>query len=203
MCLLEVILREGDLECVADIRRNSFKLRMLEAISYKEEGSEKAIGIREKARSVNLLLNDPELLSDERDKYKKAKSSNTSYNKIEHSYQDKFSHNPESYYDSPKKYERKSEVREKPKKKSKHKKEEPKEEPKKPTSELFDLLDIVEDNKEQTKAEALPNVFNSNPSSIKKPPNDLFDLLSMPESKPITSCNNFITSNSAKSNTTE
>jgi hypothetical protein len=159
---------------------------MLEGISYKEEGSEKTVGIREKAKSVNLLLNDPELLEDERNKYKKVKSS-------KYSYQDKFAYNPESYYDSPKEYERKSEPREKPKKKRKHKKEAPKEEVKKPTSELFDLLDIAEDNKE----EVLPNVFDSNPPPTQKPPNDLFDLLSIPESQLVVTCNDSITFNSA------
>lgn len=77
---MEVVLKEGDPECVADIRRNTFKLRMLENLSYRE-GSERAVGIREKARLVNSLLNDPEELEDERERHKKLRSSSVGVKK--------------------------------------------------------------------------------------------------------------------------
>jgi len=69
--LLETILRAGDPQCVSDIKSNSFKIKMLESFTFKEEGTEKGTGICDKAENINRLLNDPELLADEREKSRK------------------------------------------------------------------------------------------------------------------------------------
>lgn len=69
--MLEFILKAGDPGCVSDIKSNSFKIKILEGFSYREEGSEKGNGICEKSSNINRLLNDPEMLDEEREKAKK------------------------------------------------------------------------------------------------------------------------------------
>lgn len=68
--LLDIILRSGDPDCVAEIKSNSYKIKMLQGFSYRDEGIEKGNGIREKASNIEELLNNPELLEEEREKAK-------------------------------------------------------------------------------------------------------------------------------------
>ena len=65
------MLRSGDPRCVAGIKSNSFKLKMLENFSFPEDGIERGNGIREKSRVINTLLNDPEALDTERENSRK------------------------------------------------------------------------------------------------------------------------------------
>ncbi len=69
-----MIIRAGDPRCVDEIKANSFKIKLLENFSYTEDGTERGNGVREKAKLVIMLINDPELLESEREAAKKIRS---------------------------------------------------------------------------------------------------------------------------------
>ena len=85
--LLDIIIRSGDPECVAEIKSNSYKIKMMQGFSYREDGVEKGSGIKDKANSIEELLNNPELLAEEREKAKSVRgktygSSTGQYSKL-------------------------------------------------------------------------------------------------------------------------
>jgi hypothetical protein len=64
--LLDIVLRAGDPKCVTEIKANCYRLKTLETFSFQDDGSDKGTGVSDKARTINKLLNDPELLEEER-----------------------------------------------------------------------------------------------------------------------------------------
>merc|ERR1719487_810039 len=66
--LLEYLLKSGSEHCIDEARDNLYKIRSLEGFHFEEEGKDKGIGLREKAKVVAELLNDRSTLREERDK---------------------------------------------------------------------------------------------------------------------------------------
>merc|ERR1719199_1950650 len=54
--------------CIDEARDNLYKIRSLEGFHHEEEGKDKGVGLREKAKVVAELLNDRSSLREERDK---------------------------------------------------------------------------------------------------------------------------------------
>ena len=115
--LLDTILKAGDPECVGEIKANSFKLKVLENFSFYEQGSDRGTGISDKAESINKLLNDPEQLSEERDKAKKIRGkvfgeglSGSGDKKGRMYFLEESGYDPESKYESPKESPKKNQL---------------------------------------------------------------------------------------------
>ncbi len=68
LCLLEIVLKCGDSGCVSQVLSNSYKIKVLQSFSSMHSGSDRGVGIREKAKAIGELLENPELLDEEREK---------------------------------------------------------------------------------------------------------------------------------------
>merc|ERR1719387_2540920 len=66
--LLEYLLKSGSERCIDEARDNLYKIRSLEGFHHEEEGKDKGVGLREKAKIVAELLNDRSSLREEREK---------------------------------------------------------------------------------------------------------------------------------------
>merc|ERR1719161_3279262 len=66
--LLEYLLKSGSERCIDEARDNLYKIRSLEGFHHEEEGKDKGVGLREKAKAVAELLNDRNTLREEREK---------------------------------------------------------------------------------------------------------------------------------------
>merc|ERR1719487_559091 len=66
--LLEYLLKSGSERCIDESRDNLYKIRSLEGFHHEEEGKDKGVGVREKAKVVAELLNDRATLREEREK---------------------------------------------------------------------------------------------------------------------------------------
>jgi hypothetical protein len=60
----------GDPKCMTQIKSNSYKIKSLQSFSFKLVGVEKGIGIKEKAKQICELIDNPETLEEERNKTK-------------------------------------------------------------------------------------------------------------------------------------
>jgi epsin len=65
--LLEVILKVGDPQCISSVKGNIYKIKGLQSFTTKA-GSDKSAGIREKAKIICELVEDPDRLEEEREK---------------------------------------------------------------------------------------------------------------------------------------
>ena len=65
--LLDIILKVGDPQCFSTIKGNIYKIKSFQSFTVKA-GSEKGSGIREKAKVICDLLENPDMLEEERTK---------------------------------------------------------------------------------------------------------------------------------------
>ncbi len=73
--LLDIILKAGDPKCVSIIKGNIYKIKSFQTFASKAGvGAEKGNGIREKAKAICDLLENPELLDEERNKTKQLRN---------------------------------------------------------------------------------------------------------------------------------
>lgn len=65
--LLDIILKAGNPQCFSTIKGNIYKIKAFESFSTKA-GTSKSEGIRQKAKSICEMLDNPEVLEEEREK---------------------------------------------------------------------------------------------------------------------------------------
>lgn len=94
--LLDIIMKLGDPACLSDIKTNSHRIISLENFSYREEGVERGIGIRDKIKIIEELIDNPDILEEERDKAKNirnklsGRSSDIESSEKNYKYRDKY-----------------------------------------------------------------------------------------------------------------
>jgi hypothetical protein len=76
--LLEIILKAGDPKCVSLIRGNIYNIKKFQTFSLKLD-TDKGSGIREKSKIVCELVDNPELLEEEREKTREIRSKLTGH----------------------------------------------------------------------------------------------------------------------------
>lgn len=70
LTLMEVLLKLGSINCVMGLRENSYRVRSLQDFSYNDKGTERGNGIREKSRTISVMLADQSYLEEERQRAK-------------------------------------------------------------------------------------------------------------------------------------
>jgi len=71
--LLEIVIKAGDPQCITSIKGNIYKIKSFQSFTTKV-GSEKSAGIREKAKTICELIEDPDKLEEEREKTKELRN---------------------------------------------------------------------------------------------------------------------------------
>jgi len=66
--LIDHIVKFGSNSCITQIMDEAFRIRMLKDFTYREEGSERGNGVRDKAQHLSELLSDMKLIEEERQK---------------------------------------------------------------------------------------------------------------------------------------
>lgn len=78
--LIDFILRTTEGRFETYVRTHIFKIKMLEGFKYKENNVEKGIGIRDKAKVITELVQNSEMLKEERDKAKLVRAKISGFN---------------------------------------------------------------------------------------------------------------------------
>eukprot|EP00826_Nyctotherus_ovalis_P002205 TRINITY_DN1041_c0_g1_i6.p2 TRINITY_DN1041_c0_g1~~TRINITY_DN1041_c0_g1_i6.p2 ORF type:complete len:176 (-),score=70.27 TRINITY_DN1041_c0_g1_i6:48-575(-) len=71
--LLEIIMKVGDPQCFSSIKGNIYKIKSFQSFTT-SAGTGKSSGIREKAKNICELLEDPDRLEEEREKTREVRN---------------------------------------------------------------------------------------------------------------------------------
>lgn len=69
--LMEFMIKNGNTRIIQDLKDDLFKVKSLQDSTFHEDGLDKCRGIREKAKAIVDLLNDPSRLDEERESAQK------------------------------------------------------------------------------------------------------------------------------------
>jgi epsin len=65
--LMEFMIKNGNTRIIQDLKDDIFKIKSLQDCTFHDDGIDKCRGIREKAKAIIDLLNDPARLDEERE----------------------------------------------------------------------------------------------------------------------------------------
>jgi hypothetical protein len=65
--LMEFMIKNGNTRIIQDLKDDIFKIKSLQDCTFHDDGIDKCRGIREKAKAIIELLNDPARLDEERE----------------------------------------------------------------------------------------------------------------------------------------
>lgn len=64
---MEFMIKNGNTRIIQDLKDDIFKIKSLQDCTFHDDGIDKCRGIREKAKAIIDLLNDPARLDEERE----------------------------------------------------------------------------------------------------------------------------------------
>jgi epsin len=65
--LMEFMIKNGNTRIIQDLKDDIFKIKSLQDCTFHDDGIDKCRGIRDKAKAIIDLLNDPARLDEERE----------------------------------------------------------------------------------------------------------------------------------------